>query len=184
MNLDLLNDKLSFFKGRLRARQSAFEGKFLIEQRTGRGTLTGIADLKSHNRVQTKQRADAHVQARDGYSQVMEVQHGHAFGCERCGARLRSPINETVEVKCECGHQNYTAFYVDEQTLFAYLKRIDPEEGYELKATVRENDRFKESRDRDEMRQINNQGGGHLFDELISQLPTARLSGATKMWLE
>jgi hypothetical protein len=185
MNVEELNDKLQeVFRGRLRARQSAFEDRYLIEQHTARGTATTIANLKSHNRVQFKQRHDHIVRARDGYTQVMEVRHGHAFGCVACGARLSTPINETREVRCACGHQNYAAFYVDVNTLITYLRFIDPEQGADLKKRVRENDRKQSFDALHNSRMVHNEGGEAVRDALIESLPTARLSGQTKMWVQ
>lgn len=187
MNLDSLNDTLNeTFHGRIRARQSlAYEDRFFIEEHTARGSFNVVADFKSTCRAQFKQRADVIQRVADGYSWVMEVRHGAAFGCMACGARNRCPINETAEVRClKCQHQQYVAHYPEMASLVTHLRLIDPLQGAELRARVKDADGAKTFKDKDELRQLNNQGGGYLYDELIGQLPTARLSGRTSMWIQ
>lgn len=183
MTLESLNEKLQeTFHGRIRARQSlAYEDRFFIEEHTARGSHNIVADFKSFNRAQFKQRVDVIERVNDGYSWVMEVRHGLAFGCMACGARNRCPINETQEVRCaKCEHQQYVAHYLDENALLTHLRLIDPEQGADLRARVKSADKFKESKDADELRMIQNQGGGYLYDELIRQLPSARMGRGTR----
>lgn len=185
MNIDELNEKVQTqFRGRLRVRQSAFEDRYLIEEHTGRGTITTIADLKSNGRVQFKQRFDARIRARDGYTQVMEIRHGAAFGCVACGHRLMTPVNEMKEVRCRCGHQNYAVFFTDLYSLLNHLRLIDPAEGADLKARVRREDEKKASRDYHEDRMIHSEGGAQFKDALINQLPSFGYSGKTAAWVD
>lgn len=186
MHLESLNEQLEYyFKGRLRARQSeVYEDRFYVEEHTARGTVAFSADLPSKNEVQRRQRRDDIIRMRDGFSFVMEVRHGEAFGCVACGARNTCPVNGTAEVRCvKCSHAHYTTTYNDLYTLVAYLRLIDPHDS-SLRDRIKRDDTRQRFMAKDNDRQFGGEVGNFFRDTLIEQIPAARLSGRTTSWVQ
>lgn len=183
-SIEQFNDRLEEeFGGRLRLRQSLVrESTFFLEERTGRATFTGIADLRDKSSLQARRRADDRLRARDGYSKVMEVQAGTRSACTRCGWAYAVPHLRSAEVRCaQCADQIITAFFPIGETLLDYLKTLDPERVDQARR-VKDEERRAEWLAKCEERSLAKDAGEAFRDSLIEQIPAARLSGHTAMW--
>jgi hypothetical protein len=171
------------FGDQLRLRRSEVrDTTFFLEERTGRGTFTGIADLKDKSSLQAKWRADERIRARDGYSKVMEVQVGSRSACTRCGTPYVCPQFHTAEVRCTgCADQIYTAFFPLGELLLDYLKKIDPTRANQLRR-VRDEEQRQQWLEKCETNTLASDAGHAVGDALIEQIPSARYSGHTSFW--
>jgi predicted nucleic acid-binding Zn-ribbon protein len=182
--VDQFNERLrEEFGGRLRLRPSLTrESTLFLEERTGRATFTGVADLRDRSSLIAKRRADDRIRARDGYSKVMEVQRGTLSACTKCGTPYQVPLQELREHKCHnCGDSFITAFFPLSDVLIDFLKVRDPEHVDQARR-VKEESRRHEWLEMCERRSLAKDAGEAFRDNLIEQIPAARYAQRTQMW--
>ncbi len=118
----------TMFDDRLRIRWSNQRGEWHIEYKVGRGRPASFF-VSGYD--------DAAIRAKDGYAFLLAIRTGDRMPCPRCGHDMPVPVRKLAESTCEyCRMQGrdgrYPAafFDLDGESLFEYLRRIDPYRGW------------------------------------------------------
>jgi len=187
-SIEQFNERLEeTFGRRLRLRRShlrestLFVEEFAAEERT---LARLIAELPVKSTRQARNRADDYTRARDGYRLFMEVQTGTRSACVRCGHAYRVPEFKVVQLRCPtCDYDFATSFFPIGESLLDYLKMCDPDRVDQVRR-VREEEAREEWLKKCDERSLAKDAGEAFRDTLIEQIPAARLSGQTQMWIQ
>lgn len=174
------------FRNRLRIRWSTERGEWHIEQQIRRGFFPGERPTKRG----WDESIDAYVRHRDGYIHVMSVRTGDRMPCPKCGHELKVPFMQTTAIRCAYCRMigkdpNITAVFIPlSDALITYLKKIDPENPLS-EGLAERLEREDEALAQEMERKVLNPTIGAFEDDYrrIVGIPTAHLSGRTKMWL-